>query len=146
MPDRSARLHRTGSDAVVDQMEIADDVKLRRRPFRLAASVAHFERKANVGRYRIPNTRRTCRNGAEQVDHARQRLIFDLDQLCGVASLRKRFGRRRTPPGRRHAEPLLSKEGAYRPISRWASGVFRHEKRRQTAQTATSDIVARENA
>src|SRR2546425_7386297 len=57
-----------------------------------------------------------------------------------------RFGHAKRHPVAHMANLILHKEGACRPIGRWASGVFRHKERRQAAETAMSDIVARENA
>ena len=80
-----------------------------------------------------------------QVDHAGERLIVDLDQLGGIACLLECFS-----DAERHSiadmpNLTLCKEGAYRSKSFWTSCIFRHEERRQAAETAAGNIVAGEN-
>jgi hypothetical protein len=80
-----------------------------------------------------------------QVDHARERLIVDLDQLGGIACLLERLS-----DAERHSiadvpNLALCEEGANRSKGFWTSRIFRHEERWQAAETAAGNIVAGEN-
>ena len=144
MPDRAARLHRARRDPIVDQWQ-SHAMRSSGEGLFAGGCVAHPQRKAYVGRYRIPNAWRTCGDRARQVGHARERFIVDLDQLRGVARLLQAFLRCKTLLVADVPNLVLCKEWAYRSIRFRASGVLRHEERRQTAETAMGDIVAGEN-
>jgi hypothetical protein len=68
-----------------------------------------------------------------------------LDQLSGIARLLERFSDAERHSIADMANLSLRKEGAYRSKSFWTSRVFRHEERRQAAETAAGNIVAGEN-
>jgi hypothetical protein len=80
-----------------------------------------------------------------QVDHARERFIVDLDQLGGIARLLECFSDAERHSIADMANLALCKEGTYRSKSFWTSRVFRHEERRQAAETAAGNIVAGQN-
>ena len=108
-------------------------------------SIADSECEACVARHRVPDAWGTREDCTRQVDHARKRLIIDLDQFGGVAGLSRRFRNAKRYSVADMPNLALSKERPNRSVSFRTSGVFRHKERRQTTETALSDITAREN-
>ncbi len=84
LPQRTARLHRRGDDAVVDQLAFHDMGGVADHSFH-RADLAPVELERDVAPRLRPDRRSVRQNGIRDRDHRRQRRIVDDDGLGGIA-------------------------------------------------------------
>ena len=134
--DRDARLHRDRREPVVLDAQLDHVLGLGEgRVGRVLVAEHQAERDIAV-RVVVPDLGRAVLGGVLEIDHRRQRLVLDLDQLGGVARLRQRLGDHERDPVADVTDPIGDQDRLPGAVALGRAEILRHRMRGERAEIA----------
>ena len=106
--------------------------------------VAHHQPDRDIVGGLVPHRGRTGLDRVFDIDHRRQRLVVDLDELGGVLGLEQRFGDDKGDALAQGAHFADGEDRAQRAVALRSAHILRHD-RRESAKTVGRDIRSGEN-